>query len=140
MPMAKRQTEEQVIASLTRWKSKLKRSITMIDKLERQLKRMQRTAPAKPKGELTIIEWGVSGVREIAEPPKVEKAEIDTSIPPFLQRNKVDPVADQIRQEQADLKKKKAAGRIAKMKAKQSGETRKMPLTGKAALAAIRGE
>jgi hypothetical protein len=51
---------------------------------------------------------------------------------------KLDPVAEQIAAEQAETKKKKAQGRIAKMKAKKSGETRKMPLTGKAALEAIR--
>jgi hypothetical protein len=45
----------------------------------------------------------------------------------------------QIIAEQEGAKKQKAAARIAKMKAKQSGEASKMPLTGKAALAAIRG-
>ena len=72
-------------------------------------------------------------MKEIAAP------EIDTSIPAFLRR-KPDPVAEQIAAEQKDLKRRKAQGRIATMKAKKSGETRKMPLTGKAALAAIRGD
>jgi len=47
-------------------------------------------------------------------------------------------VADSIRAEQAERKKLKARGRIATMKAKQSGATKRMPLTGKAALAALR--
>jgi hypothetical protein len=47
-------------------------------------------------------------------------------------------IADQIREEQATTKKAKAQGRIAKMKAKKSGDTRKMPLSGKAALDLIR--
>jgi hypothetical protein len=68
------------------------------------------------------------------QPPKD-----DLGIPDFLRRSKPDPVAEQIKQEQAETKKIKAAGRIAKMKAKKSGETKKMPLTGKAAIAAIRG-
>ena len=45
----------------------------------------------------------------------------------------------QIIAEQEAPKKQKAAARIAKMKAEQTGETTKMPLTGKAALAAISG-
>ena len=68
---------------------------------------------------------------------KVVTAE-DNGIPDFLRRPKLDPVAEQIKAEQAETKKKKAAGRIAKMKAKKSGETKKMPLTGRAALDAIR--
>ena len=63
----------------------------------------------------------------------------DLGIPAFLRRqSKADAdVAAEIKAEQAAVSKAKAAGRIAKMKAKKSGETRKMPLTGKAALALI---
>ena len=43
-----------------------------------------------------------------------------------------------IQQEQADRKKAKAQVRIEKLKAKQRGDTKRMPLTGKAALAATR--
>jgi hypothetical protein len=46
-------------------------------------------------------------------------------------------VAAEIRRQQAEHKKAKAAGRIAKLKAKQSGEMAKMPLSGKDALKAI---
>src|SRR5262245_48232055 len=49
-------------------------------------------------------------------------------------------VRAEIEREQAERKTAKARGRIAKMKAQRSGETRRMPLQGKAALAAIRGE
>lgn len=41
--------------------------------------------------------------------------------------------------EQREAKRNKARGRIEKMKAAQRGETKKMPLQGKEALAAIRG-
>jgi hypothetical protein len=67
------------------------------------------------------------------EPPP----EIDTGIPTFLQRKKLDPVAEQIKAEQEETKRAKARGRVEKMKAKQRGDLKKMPLSGKAALAAI---
>ena len=65
----------------------------------------------------------------------------DLGIPDFLRRQgRTDAdvaAAEAIKVEQAAVAKAKASGRIAKMKAKKSGETRKMPLTGKAALALI---
>lgn len=118
-----RKTLEQIDASLARWQTRLRRAVNSIERLQKQRKRIAKAKPpAKPEPP------------EIVEPPK---GEIDTSIPAFLQRKKPDPVAEQIRQDQADAKRRKTAGRIATMKAKRNGETRKMPLTGKAALAAI---
>jgi hypothetical protein len=135
--MSKRNTTlEQVEASITRWQSRLRRAANALAKLEKQRKRLAAkvSAPklAKPSLAETIMQ-------ETIAPPK-PVGEIDTSIPAFLQRKKPDPVAEQIVAEQKDLKRRKAQGRIATMKAKKSGETRKMPLTGKAALAAIRGD
>jgi hypothetical protein len=116
----------------------------MIDKLEKQRKRLAK----KPDHLGTMVEivaatvpstGPVTGFIPVVKPePLVKAAEIDTGIPTFLQRKKLDSVAAEIVAEQAETKKKKAQGRIAKMKAKKSGETRKMPLTGKAALDAIR--
>jgi hypothetical protein len=80
----------------------------------------------------------------------------DLSIPDFLRRGQAAQkaandaadaadqrlndllIANEIREEQANRKTAKARGRIATMKAKQAGDTKKMPLTGKAALAALR--
>jgi hypothetical protein len=68
----------------------------------------------------------------------------DLGIPDFLRRGQAAQaaadkvVADSIRQEMATKAKARSAARIAKMKAKKSGETKKMPLSGKAALDAIR--
>jgi hypothetical protein len=126
---------EQNEAATKRWRTRLKRAMTMLDKLERQRKRLEKAAagraslPAYP----TVHSEATLGTL----PPPVEPP-IDTGIPAFLQR-KLDPVAEQIATEQQATKTAKARGRIAKMKAKQSGETRRMPLTGKAALQAIRG-
>ncbi len=47
------------------------------------------------------------------------------------------PEAAKLREEQKQVKKTKAAVRIEKLKAKQAGATKAMPLTGKAALQAI---
>lgn len=69
---------------------------------------------------------------------------LDEGIPEFLKRPRESSedakVAAQLKAEQEERKSAKARGRIAKLKAKKSGETQKMPLSGKAALKHIRGE
>lgn len=130
----KRPTLNTNTMALKRWRSRLKRAMTMIDKLEKQRRRME-ARPKPPTHDLGYDLAVTLGKRPAPKP--FTSAEIDTGIPAFLQR-KLDPVAAEIKQEQEATKKKKAAGRIAKMKAKQSGETRRMPLTGRAALEAIR--
>ena len=84
----------------------------------------------------------VSDVTDIpvTELPIPDVLEEDGGIPSFLRRKPLDATAKTILAEQAEHKRLKAKGRKAKEKARLSGKTRKMPLTGKAALAAIRGE
>lgn len=150
-------------AALKRWRTRLKRAMTIIDKLEKQRRRLEAKKPIEqpplaPRPNLIDPPEPVSA-RPARTPPDRTPAEKpnpisgpvpaapvalapradDLAIPTFLQRRKLDPVAKQIAAEQEATKKAKARGRIDKMKAKKSGETRKMPLTGKAALAAIRG-
>jgi hypothetical protein len=151
--MAKKQTLEQIETSLARWKTRLRRAMTAVDKLEKQKKRIQvKTSaqrmidkagarPARGSSGETAAEKPspVSAPVPAAPAALATRAETDTDIPAFLRHQSSDPIAEQIRQEQAETKKAKARGRIEKMKAKRSGETRKMPLSGKAALAAIRG-
>jgi hypothetical protein len=131
-----KKTLEQIEASLSRWKTRLRRAMTAIDKLEAQKKRLAKRQASLP--DLAIAPPLAVAVKPKPAPAPPVKGEIDTSIPAFLQRRKLDPVAEEIAAEQAETKRKKAQGRIAKLKAKQSGETRRMPLTGKAALDAIR--
>jgi len=126
--MATKPTIEHVEASLKRWRTRLNRAVTAINKLERQRKRLL-AAPTKAKPP-------IKSVPELAAEMVGVKPD-DLSIPGFLQRKKLDPVAEQIAAEQAETKKLKARGRIEKMKAKRSGDLKKMPLSGKAALAAI---
>lgn len=127
-------------AAIKRWRSRLKRAMSMLEKLERQRKRLERPrplaqvlGPVENVGSMPPVPKGLLTLDKLDPPP----ADTD-GIPVFLRRPKLDPVAEQIVAEQQEAKRLKAAGRIAKMKAKKTGETRKMPLTGKAALQAIR--
>ena len=131
----KKPTIETVEASIARWQTRLRRAVRAIEKLEKQKKRLAKTAG---RASLPVYPTVHSEPTLGALPPPPPKGEIDTSIPKFLERKKLDPAAQQIADEQAELKRRKAQGRTAKMKAKKSGELSKMPLTGRAALDAIR--
>jgi hypothetical protein len=136
----KTMTLEHIDYSLSRWKTRLKRAMTVIDKLVKQRKRLLKATTVRasvPAHPTVDSETTLGTVPPKPEPPAVAHP-LDTSIPSFLRRTP-DPVAEQIRSQQAETKQLKARGRIAKMKAKQAGDLKKMPLTGKAALAAIRG-
>jgi hypothetical protein len=77
---------------------------------------------------------------------KGERVPDDPPIPDFLRRtkeeaNRLDKEAAKVIQtEQAEHKQAKARARIEKMKAKQRGDLKRMPLSGKEALAAINAE
>ena len=201
----KTETVAHLDASIARWKTRLKRSVTMIDKLEKKRKRLaaksvepaikairnvnarmfidapdlmdgdhllgpitEKVVVFEPEPMVKVTSHPVANpdnvkltfepatpvldrmMAELASPPsesekaRHDKVLADSGIPEFLRRGQAaqkavdEVIADQIREEQAATKKKKAQGRIATMKAKKAGETKKMPLTGKAALDAIR--
>lgn len=167
----KTETIAHLDASIARWKTRLKRSVTMIDKLEKKRKRMLKVhqpsaadrlveeiaAPvavkvtshpvANPDNvKLTFEPLGLTGPSgpQCHGAVGVPDPDANLDIPEFLRRAREEvademiDVAAEILKEQAATKKAKAAGRIAKMKAKKSGETRKMPVSGKAALDLIR--
>jgi hypothetical protein len=167
--MKQANTLETNAAALKRWRTKLKRAMTAIEKLERQRKRLEAKSvkpmealPAKdtfPKKDakagfaVRASEEQHAITRAVLDPRldtiganiveetvdlSATKVSHDLALPSFLDRTKVDPVAEQIREEQADIKRRKAKGRIEKMKAKQRGDLKRMPLTGRAALEAIR--
>lgn len=134
-----KKTIEQVDTAIARWQSRLRRAVNAIERLQKQRKRMvkprplaQVLGPVENVGSMPPVPKGLLPLDKLDPPPA------DTGIPVFLQRKKLDPAAEQIMQQQQETKRRKASGRIAKMKAKRSGETKKMPLTGKAALQAIR--
>ena len=160
----KTETIEHLDASIKRWKTRLKRSVTMIEKLEKKRNRLAAKATVakhldpvleqlgalsiRPKAEKTVVfepELISPVIDQIMSKPPTESEKAandqileDSGIPEFLQRKKLDPVAEQIVAEQDAAKKAKAQGRIAKMKAKKAGDLNKMPLSGKAALDLIR--
>jgi hypothetical protein len=145
---------EAIDAKRKRWVARLTRAVNAINKLDKQRKRIvkkgQVAVAPRPRGHVRISDpVGTFGpaIRESIQdqnvlasiaPPKPEPVADDLGIPTFLQRKKLDPVAAEIKAEQEETKRKKAQGRIAKLKAKKSGATKAMPLTGKAALDAIR--
>lgn len=154
----KKQTIEQIETSLARWRTRVKRAMTMIDKLERARKRLTKAEaivepvlrkiagqPKTPEGAVlvTVPPALTTQPGKVLHGGRAEQGVImeqpSDDIPAFLRRNTApSPVADEIRQQQADTKKAKARGRIERMKAKQRGDLKRMPLSGRDALAAIR--
>ena len=132
-------TIEQIDASIDRWDRRLRRAVCALAKLKTQRKRLAQrlTKPPVARPEPLAVTIMQEMIAPAPAPDLAVAHPLDTSIPSFLRRTP-DPVAEQIKAEQAETKKKKAAGRIATMKAKKAGDLKKMPLTGKAALAAIR--
>jgi hypothetical protein len=135
-------------AAIKRWRSRLKRAMSMLDKLERQRRRLETKArddlaiapPGSKRPEPKSVTVSLPARHLHAAPaPAAVPAPVadDLVIPTFLKRTP-DPVAEQIRTEQAEAKQAKTRGRIEKMKAKARGDLKRMPLTGKAALEAIR--
>ena len=117
---------EACLAAFVKFEAKLK-------KLRKQVERLAK--PVKQKAKPVATESEGPAILATDEP----------AIPDFLRRTVVAKAkdaeaAEAIRRELAERKTAKARGRIAKMKAVQAGDTKRMPLTGKAALAAIRGE
>jgi len=75
--------------------------------------------------------------KAIGHPPINPVKPDDLDVPDFLRRTPLSPAGKAIEAEREDRRKAKARGRIEKLKAKQSGAMRAMPLSGKAALAKI---
>jgi len=132
-------------AAFRRWQSRLTRAANKLRKLDQEhrrlLREMKRPLPADKPDRVRQEDVQAAPQPVNVDAPKLHE---DLSIPEFLRRGLAAQVAvddevakARIRAEIDDKKKRKTAGRIAKLKAQQSGETRKMPLAGKAALAKI---
>lgn len=136
----------------------LQKSSAMLLKLRKQRQRMLlRLTTAESKAADDLVDSTIRTPAPIA--PQVEsfvargiaaQSAVDDAIPEFLERTgraKDEAARAEIEAEQADKKKRSAERRIAKIKigqeikrAELTGQRRKMPLTGKAALAAIHGK
>ena len=126
-------TLEQIERSLGRLRSRLYRTVNAINKLEKAHRRVKRR-----------VELEALQPKPAPEPVAVVTArpiEDDLSIPAQFIRprlNQADEAAKaEILAQQEATKKAKTTARIAKLKADKAGDTKRMPLTGKAALAAI---
>jgi len=142
---------EKINGSIERWQRRLSRAVNAIKRLDAKRKRLVRkrltaklpTAPVDGAVIVTVpaaSETAVTLAKSIeARPASADPGEI----PAFLVRRQKSPAdeqaAAQIRAEQAERKTRKAAASKARSKAKARGELRRMPLEGRAALAAIRG-
>ena len=124
-------TIEAVDEAIRRWQRRLTRAANALAKLERQRRRLGKPA-SKPDSKPVAVHKPVD--------PLIEHVADQLGIPPFLQRSQPSPQAEAIKAEIAAKKKAKAKAkaRIETMKAKQRGDLKRMPLTGKAALEAIR--
>jgi hypothetical protein len=106
------------------------RAIKMLITQETALKRLACEEARLAKRNRKLTEQALVNV---TARPIVEEAlaKPDGGIPAFLQRDKA--IAAEIKAEVEDKKKRKARGRIAKMLAAKSGETKRMPLAGREA-------
>jgi hypothetical protein len=133
---------EHVDASLARWNSRLRRAVTAIKKLEAKRKRLLNVKPKPALPISTQVAAVVTVKKPVEDVTDISFAEMtgaDLGIPDFLKRSPVDQkAAVEIKTEAETRKKAKAKGAKAREKARLSGSTRKMPLSGKAALDFIR--
>ena len=121
-----------VEAKMRRWHTRLTRASNMLQKLERSRRRLQlqqQVGVGRPKhGNVEKSDHPV-GSKKSTQPPAistddpdlVEKVAAALDIPPFLKREPVD--VDKLK---------------AQRKSKEEADKHKMPLTGRAALDAIR--
>ena len=131
-------SEEKLLAislKRKRWQTRARRAHTAIDKLMKQERYWERKISSAPA---ILVLNAPKDQTPIQSPDVAQEAKpttpADLSIPQFLQRRPLSPEAAEIATEIAEKKKAKARGRIEKMKAKKSGATKAMPLSGKAAL------
>jgi hypothetical protein len=100
----------------------------------------QKPAPQAPVDDGTGIPEFLRRGPSTSAPAAERQAELAVITPTHQEpaNNKDKLAADEIRPKQEEQRKRKARNRIETMKAKKSGATDRMPLEGKAALAAIK--
>lgn len=124
------------LANLVRYEIRIKALRRQVQRLERAMAQPV-TAKPEPKPQ-PAASAPASKASDVTDIPVSE-----LPIPDFLDRRKSAEQRDKIARDailaaQTERKKNKARVRIETMKAKQSGATKRVPLTGKAALEFIR--
>lgn len=102
------------------WKVHLQKWQTKLDQANEMI--------ARALPEITYAKKRIKQLQQRRAKEQVVEKVADLDIPPFLDRT-LDP---------AERKREKSRVRIEKLKAKQRGDTERMPLSGREALAAIR--
>jgi len=110
---------------------------TSLPKFERELARRERGVPERAVADDLVASMREPVVQPLSPAVLAEaKATADEpDIPDFLVRQAAPPPA---LVDPAERKREKSRVRIEKLKAKQRGDTKRMPLQGKAAIEAIR--
>lgn len=111
-----------VEASMRRWHTRLTRASNMLQKLERQRRRLLSTKIVGQKS-ATVGQKPAAPAIDVDEVRRQVDAAIDTTIPPEFKRE--EKVVD-------------AAALTAQRKSKEADARKQMPLTGRAALDAVR--
>src|SRR5215472_6877913 len=103
-------------AAIKRWRTKLKRAMSTLEKLERQRKRLLTAAARPPVAQTPQVAKmpPVEKTPPVASAPPVEAKSDKLDIPGFLRRQDPDPGIAQVKAEQAETKRRKARGRIEK--------------------------
>ena len=136
---------EPLIAQLYREVERRDQAIVRLSRLDERVRKLKRSLVRLQKR----TQRPAASAREEftptppAPPPTVEPVKvIDDAIPGFLRRAPANP-ADvaakaEIEAEQLERRKTRSRVRVERMKAKQAGDLRKMPVSGREALALIR--
>lgn len=139
--MKRKFTLEDVCVRIERWEKRVRRAENALSKLNTQRRRLERkaklvatakVAPVEPRPEWV---FPAKPIPVVLPSPEPEPGSLD--IPDYLKRVQAgrdrDALAAKAIQEQKDNRQAE------RKRLRASGVTKKMPLTGKAALAAIRG-
>lgn len=134
--------------AIKRWERKATRALNALTKLRKQRARLERQNLRSAMLEQgvngsaldTAVEVATKAIEAASVAKPVDNPDEFLAIPGFLKRSKADQEAmDKAQAERDERAKLKAKGQAETRKAKRSGDTKKMPLTGRAALEAIRG-
>ena len=134
-------------ASLKRWQTRLKRATSKVTELDRLRRRLQAKmgpvnlteliGPPMSVKDVGADQETVKPTIDVTEVKRQVDAAIETDIPSFLDRRTMaDRTADDVKQRNVRLAD--AAKLRAERKSKEVADKKKMPLTGRAALEAIR--
>ena len=129
-----------IIAQLERVSERRDLTIARLTRLDGKMRKLKRSLTRLEK----IAQRPAAPAREEQETPTPPAAPpTDNAIPTFLRRappSAADVAAKaEIEAEQLAQRKTKSRVRVERLKAKQAGDLRKMPVSGKEALALIRG-